>query len=217
MVHGKWVKSTNEIKAVLLLGDSADDVTGINKSNERYEYLEGALQDLDVLVLHYAVDDGDVGLCIHSFYGSQGLLLTLATRTMFAPPGLVVGDVEGEQLALLRESSNFQVKANDKDIPSDPYSCPEGVQYDVSWSVLDGAEEAKNDDDDVEEVGKNRCPLVPQEVKDLPLQSGEQLQRAEEDERAAASAASHRPNKEEPGQACRSQGGTGYHAPGAGR
>ncbi|KAJ1122673.1 hypothetical protein NDU88_001158 [Pleurodeles waltl] len=40
-----------------------------------------------------------------------------------------------------------------------------------------------------------------------------QLQGAEEDQSTSAGAASHRPNKEDPGQACSSQGGTGYHAP----
>lgn len=40
---------------------------------------------------------------------------------------------------------------------------------DVAWPVLDGAEEAEDDDDDVEEVGEDWGPLVSQEVEDLPL------------------------------------------------
>lgn len=39
----------------------------------------------------------------------------------------------------------------------------------VAWSVLDGAEQPKDDNDNVEEVGKDGGPLVTQEVKDLSL------------------------------------------------
>lgn len=41
--------------------------------------------------------------------------------------------------------------------------------HDVARPILDGAEEAEDDDDDVEEVGEDRGPLVAQEVEDLPL------------------------------------------------
>lgn len=41
----------------------------------------------------------------------------------------------------------------------------------VAGPVLDGAKEAEDDDDDVEEVGKDGGPLVTQEVKDLSFQS----------------------------------------------
>lgn len=41
--------------------------------------------------------------------------------------------------------------------------------HNVAWPVLDGAKEAEDDNDDVEEVGKDGGPLVTQEVKDLPL------------------------------------------------
>lgn len=39
--------------------------------------------------------------------------------------------------------------------------------HDVARPVLDGAKEAEDDDDDVEEVGQDWGPLVTQEVKDL--------------------------------------------------
>lgn len=39
--------------------------------------------------------------------------------------------------------------------------------HNVAWPVLDGAKEAEDDEDDVEEVGKDRGPLVTQEVEDL--------------------------------------------------
>lgn len=39
----------------------------------------------------------------------------------------------------------------------------------VAWPVLNGAKEAEDDDDDVEEVGQDGGPLVTQEVKDLSL------------------------------------------------
>lgn len=41
--------------------------------------------------------------------------------------------------------------------------------HDVARSVLDGAEEPQDHDDDVQEVGEDRSPLVAQEVKHLPL------------------------------------------------
>lgn len=41
--------------------------------------------------------------------------------------------------------------------------------HDVARPVLDGAKEAEDDDDDVEEVGKDGSPLIAQEVKDLSL------------------------------------------------
>lgn len=41
--------------------------------------------------------------------------------------------------------------------------------HDVAGSVLDGAEQPQDDDDDVQEVGQDRGPLVSQEVKHLPL------------------------------------------------
>lgn len=39
----------------------------------------------------------------------------------------------------------------------------------VARSILNGPKQAKDDNDDVEEVGKNRGPLVSQEIKHLPL------------------------------------------------
>lgn len=39
--------------------------------------------------------------------------------------------------------------------------------YNVARPVLDGSEEAKDDYNDVEEVGKDGGPLVSKEVKDL--------------------------------------------------
>lgn len=39
--------------------------------------------------------------------------------------------------------------------------------YNVAWPVLDSAKEAEDNDDDVEEVGKDGGPLVTKEVKDL--------------------------------------------------
>lgn len=41
--------------------------------------------------------------------------------------------------------------------------------HDVARPVLDRAKEAEDDNDDVEEVGEDRGPLVAQEVKDLPF------------------------------------------------
>lgn len=41
---------------------------------------------------------------------------------------------------------------------------------DISGPELNGAEQAEDDDDDVQEVGEERRPLVSQEVYDLPLQ-----------------------------------------------
>lgn len=39
--------------------------------------------------------------------------------------------------------------------------------HDVTWPILDGPKEAEDDDDDVEEVGKDGGPLVAQKVKNL--------------------------------------------------
>ena len=41
--------------------------------------------------------------------------------------------------------------------------------HNVARPVLDGAKEAEDDNDDVEEVGKDGGPLVSKEVKYLPL------------------------------------------------
>lgn len=41
--------------------------------------------------------------------------------------------------------------------------------HDVAGSVLDGAEQPEDDDDDVQEVGEDGGPLVAQEVEHLPL------------------------------------------------
>lgn len=41
--------------------------------------------------------------------------------------------------------------------------------HDVARSVLDGAEQPQDNDDDVQEVGQDRGPLVSQEVEHLPL------------------------------------------------
>ena len=42
--------------------------------------------------------------------------------------------------------------------------------HNVAWSVLDGAKQAQDDDDNVKEVGQDRRPLVAQEVKYLSFQ-----------------------------------------------
>jgi len=39
--------------------------------------------------------------------------------------------------------------------------------YNVAWPVLDGAKEAEDYNDDVDEVSKNWSPLVTEEVKHL--------------------------------------------------
>lgn len=43
--------------------------------------------------------------------------------------------------------------------------------HDVTWAILDSSKEAEDDDDDVEEVGKDGGPLVAQKVKNLSFQS----------------------------------------------
>lgn len=40
----------------------------------------------------------------------------------------------------------------------------------ISWSELNRAEQAQDDDDDVEEVGQDGSPLVAQEIYHLTLQ-----------------------------------------------
>lgn len=51
---------------------------------------------------------------------------------------------------------------------------------DVSRPELDGAEQAEDDHDDVDEVGQDGSPLVPQEVDYLPLQHADLVEIQEE-------------------------------------
>lgn len=43
MVEGEWIKSTNEIKAVLLFCEHAGHITGVHKAKERQQDLGGAV------------------------------------------------------------------------------------------------------------------------------------------------------------------------------
>lgn len=64
MVERKWIKSTNEIKAVFFFCKNTNHVTGVHKAHQRDEDLEGAVHDLDVAVLQGTADDRDVGMVI---------------------------------------------------------------------------------------------------------------------------------------------------------
>lgn len=168
MVEWEWVKSTNKIKAVLLLGDRADNITGVHEAQESDEDLCAAMHDLDVLVVHEAAHDSDVGVALCGpDPGSLWHLSPHTARTMFTPPGVVGRDVKCQQVTVLGQASYVQVETDDEDVPGDPECGPYCVHYDVARPVLDGAKEAKDDDNDVEEVGEDRGPLVPKEVEDL--------------------------------------------------
>lgn len=60
-------------------------------------------------------------------------------------------------------------RANRFQVPSDAAD-ERTHHHNVARPVLDGAKEAEDDHDDVEEVGEDWSPLVAQEVKDLPFQ-----------------------------------------------
>lgn len=47
--------------------------------------------------------------------------------------------------------------------------CTVTYHYNVAWPVLDGTKQAKDDDDNVEEIGQDWSPLVSQEIKNLSL------------------------------------------------
>lgn len=192
MVEWEWVKSTNKIKAVLLLGDGADDVAGVHEAQESNKNLSTAVNDLDVLVVYEAAHDGDVGMALCGADPRSLLhLVPHAARPMFAPPRVVGGDVKRQQVTVLGQAPYIQVEADDEDVPGYPQRHPHSVHHNVARPVLDGAKEAEDDDDDVEEVGEDWSPLVAQEVKDLPFQGHNQLQSANEDEGAPSAAAAH--------------------------
>lgn len=87
--------------------------------------------------------------------------------------------------------SNFKIETDDEGIPSDPQHQPHSVHYEVSRSVLHSAKDSQDDRHDVQEVGQNGCPLVSQEVEDLPFQGCDQLHAAEADQRAPPVALRH--------------------------
>lgn len=176
MVEWKWVKSTNEIKAVLLFSKCADDITGVHKTHESNKDLRAAMHDLNVLVVHEAAHDSDVGVAVcGTDFWSLWHLSSDTARSMFTPPGVVGWDVKCQQIAVLGQASYVQVVTDDEDIPGHPQSSPYCVRYDVPRPILDGAKETQDNNDDVEEIGKDGGPLVAEEVKDLPLQCQKQL------------------------------------------
>lgn len=191
MVEWEWVKSTNKIKAVLLLCDDADDVAGVDETQQRDEDLEAAVEDFDVLVLQQAAHDGYIGLCIRTALSAGGDLSSDTSRPVLAPPGVVCRDVKGQEVAVLRQTSDVQVEADDKDVPGHPHCGPHRIHHYVARSVLNGAKQAQDDNQDVEEVSKDRSPLIAQEIKHLPLQCHHQLKRAEKYQGAPSATAAH--------------------------
>lgn len=71
-----------------------------------YEYLKGAVQDLDVLVLHNAAHHRDEGLAVQTLHSCCLHLLAHAARPVLAPPRVMSRDVEGQEVALLQQASS---------------------------------------------------------------------------------------------------------------
>lgn len=75
------------------------------------------MHDLDVAVLQGTADDGDVGMVIQPLDARHGSLLPYTARAIFTPPGLVPGDVECQELAVLKrkvaKSSPFTLRVSD--------------------------------------------------------------------------------------------------------
>lgn len=168
MVEWEWVKSTNKIKAVFLLSDGADNITGVHEAQESNKNLCAAMHDLYVLVVHKAAHDSDVGVALCG--ADPWSLRHLSPHTawsMFAPPRVMGRDVKCQQVTVLGQASYVQIETDDEDVPGHPQSCPYCIHHNVAGPVLDGAKKAEDDDDDVKEVGEDWGPLVTQEVKDL--------------------------------------------------
>lgn len=66
MVERKWIKSTNEIKAVFFFCKNTNNVTGVDKTHQRNQDLEGAVHDLNVPILQRTAYHGDIGMAIQS-------------------------------------------------------------------------------------------------------------------------------------------------------
>lgn len=90
MVEWEWVKSSNKIKAVLLLSDSADNIAGVHEAKESNKNLCPTVHDLDVLIVHEAAHDSDVGVALRGM--DPRSLWHLSPHTagaMFTPPGMM--------------------------------------------------------------------------------------------------------------------------------
>lgn len=145
MVEWEWVKSTNKIKAVFLLRDNANDITGVDETKQRYKDLEAALQNFYILVLQQAAHNWYVGLCVCITLSAGRDLSSNASRPMLAPPGVMRRDIKGQEVAVLWQSSNLQVETDKEDIPGHPQRCPDSVRHNVARSVLNGAKQAQDD------------------------------------------------------------------------
>lgn len=75
--------------AVLLLHENTDHITGIHKSNQREEYLDGAVDDLQVLEINDAACHRDVGVILQDARGRRTHHPPYAARPVLPPPGAV--------------------------------------------------------------------------------------------------------------------------------
>lgn len=74
------------------------------------EDLSAAVHDLDVLVVHEAAHDGDVGVALGGVDPPRSLrhLPPHTARPVFAPPGVMGGDIKCQQVTVLqREKENM--------------------------------------------------------------------------------------------------------------
>lgn len=54
---------------VFFFHENTDHITGVHKTNQREEYLDGTVDDLQVLEVHDAARDGHVRVVIHHAMG----------------------------------------------------------------------------------------------------------------------------------------------------
>lgn len=96
-----------------------------------------------------------------------------------------------DKVRIPRQISNLQVETDDENVPGHPYDQPGRVPCDISGPELNGAKQAEDDHDDVEEVGEDGSPLVAQEINHLTLQHTDQLHATYEGQGASATTAPH--------------------------
>lgn len=85
----------------------------------RHQDLQGAVQDFHVAVLQNAADTRHQGLATGGLEAGHWLL-SLTAGAMLTPPGVVPGEVECQELAVLGERGWDQVSTRDTTSPHSP-------------------------------------------------------------------------------------------------
>lgn len=186
------VEASYKIKTVFFLWDELDHIAGVDEAHQSQQYLQRGVSHFYELEVQQTAWYRDVAVVLRRPGRGRGDGRHLAPWPVLHPPRAVHGQVECQhKVRVPGQISNLQVKTDDEDIPGHPHHQPGRVPSDISGSELDGAKQAEDDHDDVQEVGEDGSPLVSQEVDYLSLQNRDQLHSTDEGESTPATTAPH--------------------------